>query len=305
MDISTFLTGEIAGTLMSSIVLVAAILLIRVLTVRALHGRAETLTENARRWISIVQNTSVLLVILGLIFIWSPQLSAFALSIAAFAVALAILSKEFMLNLVGAAFRAFSRSFDIGDWIEVGDFRGEVISEGMLTTRLQELGEGARRYLYTGRVVAIPNNYFLVHTVRNETFRKRFIHHTFNITLEPGPPPQEIKDIICRATGLECSDFMDVAERYWSMIRRKARTELPAAKPSVYLETTDFAKLVFVVTVFCPTQDARDIEERITSRVMGHLFGTAQAQPTLSSSGVDPSAAYQARDQEAAEVARR
>lgn len=142
--------------------------------------------DTRRRWISVVQNTSILLTVLGLTFIWSPQLSTFALSLTAFAVALVIATKEYLLCVVGAIYRTSSKPFSVGGWVEIHGMRGEVIAEGILTTRLQELGAGSSRFDYTGRILTVPNSVLLSQTVFNESYRKRYLHHQFSVTIESG-----------------------------------------------------------------------------------------------------------------------
>ncbi len=257
-----------ANGVSETIVLIVSVLVVRSLAVTALRRRTEVLSENRRRWISIVQNGAIIIILFGLLLIWSPELSTFALSIAAFAVALAIISKEFVLCVVGAVHRAITRPFEIGDWIELDGMRGEVLHEGMLSVRLQELGTHQQQYQYTGRVLTLPNSLLLNHTVRNESFRKRFVHHRFSVVIEPGADPLALKRLIVARLAAKRTDFEDIAQRYWTMVRRKIQTELPSPEPSVHIRTTDFSKIVFDVTVFCPTTEAAAIESHVTELVL-------------------------------------
>ena len=130
VDIPLLSNQSIANT----IVLVIITILGRFLLIRMIKGKGGNLSDARRRWISVVQNFSILFAILGFVFIWSPQLSTFALSLTAFAVALVVATKEYILCLVGAIYWATSNPFSVGDWIEIQDLRGEVLTEGILTT---------------------------------------------------------------------------------------------------------------------------------------------------------------------------
>jgi small-conductance mechanosensitive channel len=68
----------------------------------------------------------VVLLLLGLVLIWAPQLWTFALSLAAVAVEIVVATKEMILCISGSLMRASPRAFSVGDWIEVADVRGEV-----------------------------------------------------------------------------------------------------------------------------------------------------------------------------------
>lgn len=266
--LKSFLTEDVWST----VLLLAILLFSRALVVRLLQRDAETLSENRRRWISVVQNTTFALIALGVVFIWLPELSTFALSLTAFAVALVFATKEFLMCLVGTIYRASARPFGVGDWIEVGTFRGEVVSEGILTTRLQELDCGARCYQYSGRLVSLPNSALLSNAVVNESYRKRFVHHSFSITLEPVHDIRRIKKVILDIADRQSRAFDDLAERYWRMVRQKLQTELPGREPKVSIETTPLAKVVLKVTVFCPTELASALEDTITESVLAMVY---------------------------------
>lgn len=267
MDLSK-LTWLNNPSVVNTFTLVVIVLIARFLIVRIIKGKGTTLTGGRRRWLSVVQNMSILLILLGLIYIWSPQLSTFVLSLTAFAVAMVIATKEYLLCVVGALYRATSSPFTVGDWIEVNGLRGEVLTEGMLSTRLQELGKGASRFEYTGRILSIPNSIFLTQTVFNESYRKSYLHHDFRVAIEPGVDPAPIiAKVSKRLTAL--SDGIDKeSEQFWSKLRAKTQTDLPSRRPKVYVETTEIGKIVFIMTVFCAVRDAARIEADLTSLIL-------------------------------------
>ncbi|GLQ20855.1 mechanosensitive ion channel family protein [Algimonas porphyrae] len=258
--------------------LFVVVLLIRIVIVRIIKGRTPTLSDNRRRWLSIVQNSSFLLGLLGLIYIWSPQLSTFALSLTAFAVALVIATKEYLLCVMGALYRATSSAFSVGDWIEVHGLRGEVLTEGILSTRLQELDGDGGRNDYTGRILVVPNSIFLTQTVFNESYRKRYLHHRFRVTVEPGIDPTPIVAQVRDRLPELCPETDQTAERYWSMVRQRLQKEIPSREAQVSLDTSELGKIRFTVTVFCAVSKASAIEADITGLV---LRAAAQASAQM------------------------
>lgn len=99
----------------NTVILLIIVFASRFIIIRMVGGKAGTVSDTRRRWISVVQNTSILLTVLGIIFIWSPQLSTFALSLTAFAVALVVTTKEYLLCVVGAIYWTTSNPFSVGD----------------------------------------------------------------------------------------------------------------------------------------------------------------------------------------------
>lgn len=252
----------------NTLILISMAVLGRFLLVRMIKGRVRVLSDSRRRWISVVQNSTILFLILGFIFIWSPQLSTFALSLTAFAVALVVATKEYILCMVGAIYRATSNPFAVGDWIEIQNLRGEVLTEGILTTKLQELGTGSARFKYTGRILTLPNSLLLTHTVYNEQFRKYHLHHRFKVIVEPGIDPTEIISAALPLLAPADEEADRKAQQSWEKISRKAEIEFPSREPNISVETSDIGKIIFSITVFCTPADAALIEAKLTQFIL-------------------------------------
>ncbi len=143
-----------------SAILVFFILLIRRLLLSRIRGDAMFLSEDQRMWISLTKNGAFSLVVLSMFLIWKSEISEFALSVTAIAVAVVVASKEIILCFTGSIQRASSRSFRIGDWIEVGKSSGEVIEHNLMATVIQEIDLHDGQYHFTGKTITMPNSMF-------------------------------------------------------------------------------------------------------------------------------------------------
>lgn len=266
------LAGLKAVKLFYSLSLVATLSAVRFLFVHQIRRRSEFLSKNQRLWMSRAKNGSVLLIILGLVAIWWPELREFALSIAAAAVALVIATKELILCFSGSVLKAGSGAFGIGDWIEVGDLRGEVIEQSVLSTTIQELDTENNNYEYTGKTVTIPNSLFLTQSVKNMNFMKRYVFHRFTIVTEPELNPFEAKAWILQRIDTYSEEFIDIARRYNAMIEKRAGIDIPGAEPRVRIRTSDAGRNEFTVIIFCPTAQAVELEQRVTRDFMTFLY---------------------------------
>ena len=77
-----------------SLILLAVVLALRLILVRAVLSRESLSVETRRRWAASIRNALALVFIIGLIFIWAHQLSAFAVSLVAIAVALVLATPD-------------------------------------------------------------------------------------------------------------------------------------------------------------------------------------------------------------------
>ena len=258
-----------ASTLMISVILLA-----RWGIVRSIRGNAETLSADRRKWISLVRNLTVVLIFIGLLLVWSIELSKFALSFAAFALAIVIASKEVIMCLTGGLYRTMTRPFDTGDWIEVGDIRGEVLQEGFMDTILHELSPaGDQSHDYTGHIITMPNSMILSHNIINLNIRKKYVFHTFAIavaSLEYLHPKEDLAFLV-DTIQTEWTAYDEDATKYWTMVRRHMALDIRKPDPQVRMHTTDLAQILFDVRLLCPRAEALFIEQRITTRFMSRI----------------------------------
>jgi small-conductance mechanosensitive channel len=79
----------------------------------------------------------------------------------------AVVLQDVLASIAGAFSIGFSRLYTVGDRVQIGDTRGDVIDIGLLRTTLMETGNWVSRDLYNGRIVRIPNSTVLKGSVFN------------------------------------------------------------------------------------------------------------------------------------------
>ncbi|MDQ0314559.1 mechanosensitive ion channel family protein [Amorphus orientalis] len=257
--------------LIASFLLLLLLWIARKIAVRTIRARSQLAPHNQRRLIATTRNAFLLLLLVGLVLIWAPQLRTFALSLTAVAVALVVATKELILCLSGAVLRATTRAFAVGDWIEIGETRGEVTDHTLLATTLQEFGTGPHAYMPTGRTIVVPNSLLLTATVCNQTALRDYTYHRFAVTLDPMPPLEGAHERVSAIVSRHYEPFADRAARANAAIERKTHSDLPDPAPVVRFLTTDLGKLRVEVTLFCPSQQAERIESEITLDLLTEL----------------------------------
>ncbi|MCX2779711.1 mechanosensitive ion channel family protein [Microbulbifer thermotolerans] len=243
---------------------IVTILLLRWLLAAAI-ARSNWAKADKRRRISTVHNYSNLLLVIGLIAIWITELREFALSIAAFSVAIVLALREFVQCFVGGVFQRSMRAFNVGDWIKIGDKFGEVIDSDWLSTTLLEIDPHGLGNGYTGATLFIPNSAFFTQPVKNLNFMRRYIEHSFALVRESnGVNPMAAKEYISTRIREHCEPFREVAERYCKLIEHRMGVELSGPDAEVRITTNELGHDVLTVTVFCPREEAHEIEQKVT-----------------------------------------
>ncbi|MFT6260865.1 MAG: small-conductance mechanosensitive channel [Crocinitomicaceae bacterium] len=226
--------------------------------------------ENKRIKINMANNIFTILIILVLFDFWSEEIQKFAFSIAAFIVAIVLATREFIQCIIGFIYILSTRPFSIGDWIQVGNHVGEVHSTDWAKLSLLEIDKDS--YQYTGKTLYLPNSQLITSAIVNLNFHKRYAIHYFTIVRNDSINPFEFLDELYEKAHLYCKDFKDVAIRYNHLIENRLDVKIAGPEPHIQIATSDIGDTQVFFTIFCPTENAMEIEQKLTADFMRLWF---------------------------------
>ncbi|WP_159652504.1 mechanosensitive ion channel family protein [Vibrio atypicus] len=248
--------------------IIVLISLIRRIVLYKIRGDVAFVSEEQRSWMSRTKNGTFVITVLLLFVLWQSEINEFALSVTAIAVAIVVASKEIILCFTGSIQRASSRSFRIGDWIEVGKICGEVIEHNMMATVIQEIDLYHGQYHFTGKTATLPNSMFFTYPVKNLNFMKRYVYHDFSIIVPGFVNLYPMVPGMLEKIDEHISYFSDVAKRYNSMIEKHAGVDLPGSEPHIHITSGATGEQVVHFMLFCPTDKATHLEQEIRADFM-------------------------------------
>lgn len=257
----------------TTVFIIMGILIARYFLTGFVKGKSEILEKGQRRWINHINNATVLVVLVALVFIWAPQIHTFALSLTAFAVAVVLTTKELLMCLTGGFLRATTKPFDIGDWITVDGMTGEVMRITALATTLEEIDTAHGGYRYTGRTIQIPNSRFLSTNTENANFIRNYVYHTIPITVQYGDlDPEKMMAELQKITETYFASHRDGAIKFNKKVERKVAVDFDDPDPQFFLRTKEDGHNIFTVRMFVPTKDAADISTNITKDFLKFVY---------------------------------
>ncbi|WP_241968701.1 mechanosensitive ion channel domain-containing protein [Idiomarina tyrosinivorans] len=244
----------------STLVLFIAILIVRSLLRRYIRNSIQS-ADLRRRWLIQLRNALVLVLLFGLVMIWGNELRTFALSLVAIAVALVIATKELIICISGSLIKSGARSFNLGDRIQVKDFRGDVIDQNLLTTTLLEVGPGKTINQRSGRMVVVPNSIFVSEPVVNESYSRNFVLHAFTVPFKREENWKLAQQALLSAAQKQCEDYLPLVRKHFDKLSYRTGLESPSVEPRVSIQVPVAGEIHLVVRV--PThEDQRNIIEQ-------------------------------------------
>ncbi len=250
----------------TTVALLLIILVTRAVLSKLIRSSIQS-TELRRKWLVQTRNGLILIFLLGLVMIWGEELRTLALSIVAIAVAFVVATKELILCFMGTLVKGGTRSFDIGDRIQVKDFRGDVIDQNLLATTILEVGPGKLTHQRTGRATIIPNSLFVSEPVINESFTEDYVLHVFTVPFKREDNWQLAQEVLLDVTRSQCSPFLETARRYMRRLGDRRGLEVPVVDPRVSIQVPVAGEIHLVVRFPCRPSQRSAIEQAILTEV--------------------------------------
>ncbi|HMQ11371.1 MAG TPA: mechanosensitive ion channel family protein [Oligoflexia bacterium] len=199
----------------------------------------------------------------GIFIIWGASIKGFAVSIAAFAAALVLATKELLLCVLGSILKSSNQAFTFGDRIQIGTIRGVVIRQSLLGTTLMEIGPGDTVHHLSGKKIFIPNSQLLTQVVKNESLGSEYIFHSFQIVLKLDEKWKIHEKNLLKACLTEYEVFEAKAKKAIAALAKEKGIYKPSTEPKIAIDLSEVEKVKFTVRIACPEGEANFLEQKI------------------------------------------
>lgn len=252
--------------IVSTALLVLFVVVLRLLSRRYIHNSVAS-RELRRKWIVQSRNGLIILFLLGMILIWGEELRTLAISVVAIAVAFVIATKELISCITGSILKSGASSFNIGDRIQVKDFRGDVIDQNLLATTILEVGPGKLTQQRTGRMTIIPNALFLSEPVINESFTHDYVLHVFTVPFKREDNWKAAQMAMQESAEKMCEPYLEDVRSFMEKLSDRRGLDVPSVDPRVTISIPAAGEVHLIVRVPAKTAERSFIEQDILSDV--------------------------------------
>lgn len=277
-----FLEQFLTTKLIATIVLVFVLGASRYIIARYIRrSRRDWTSQQRLRWISSTRSFVFILILVSVIFLWGETIQGFAISVFAIAFAMVFSVKELCMSFNGSVVRFRGKLFDIGDRIEVGEVRGDVIDTTLLSTTVEEVGRGASNHLYTGRRISFSNSIFLSQPVINESFLENYTMIRMAIPLKLEADWKGGKSLLLKIAEEEAAPYLEQSRRRMAQMERRRGMQLPSVEPRVTIGLPEVEKVVLHLRMPSPIHLKERLEQVVLSRFLERFYQDAPLEKLL------------------------
>ena len=187
--------------------------------------------------------TTYIFIVVGVLVVGREWLEGFK-SIATFlglvSAGIAIALKDPLTNLAGWAFIVSRRPFDVGDRIEIGGHKGDVIDQRLFQFTLNEIGGWVDADQSTGRIIHVPNARIFTDPVANYDKGFKYIWNEVPVVVTYESDWKKAREVLTAIAFKHAEHLTAEAERDLLTASRQYFINYKKLTPIVYVSTVDF-----------------------------------------------------------------
>lgn len=239
-EFSTFIEQfpSISYQIAATIIVILGLWLIRLIAVRIINKKIddEKLQYKWRKNLTYVSGFLGLFIIGS---IWSDGFKSFSTFLGLLSAGLAIALKDPVSDFAGWAFILWRKPFEVGDRIQIGDVKGDVIDVRLFKFTVLEIGNWVHADQSTGRVVHVSNHKVFTDSLANYTSDFEFIWNEIQVLITFESDWKKAKNILQEIADKHLKDFVNEAERQVKRATKSYLIHYRYLTPIVYTDVQD------------------------------------------------------------------
>ncbi len=204
--------------------------------------------------------------ILFLVVLFEDRLGRLSLALGFAGAGLVVALQDVIAGFAGWFAIAFARLYSVGDRIQIGETKGDVVDISILRTTVLETGKWVSGDSYNGRIARIPNGAVLKGPVFNYSQGFRFIWDEIKIPLTAQSDHLLAREMLLRIAEETVAHFLKEAENAWKQVTDNFRIENPRLGPTVGL-VVNGGCLEFTVGYIVDYTERASMKDRLFTKV--------------------------------------
>lgn len=219
------------------------------------------------QWQKTAKYSTVFLLLLFLSRIWFGAFDSIGTYFGLLSAGLAIAFQDLLVNLAGWVFILTRKPFSVGDRIEIGDTRGDVIDVRIFQFSIIEIGNWVDADQSTGRIIHIPNGIIFKKPQANFTVGFEYIWNEIPVLVTFESDWKKAKQILTEILNSKTLTLNKDAEKQIKKAAEKFMIFYKTLTPIVYTSAKD-SGVMLTLRFLCHVRQRRGNEEIIWETIL-------------------------------------
>ena len=264
--VTDWLFDPIVGKLAAAVITVIVVFTVVRYSQRVLGHYVED-AQRRYRLRKLITFFGYVLAIFLLSIVYSDKLSGLTVLLGVLGAGVAFALQEIIVSLAGWIALSVGRLYDVGDRVQLGGIRGDVIDIGVLRTTLMECGGWISGDQYSGRIVRVGNSFIFKEPVFNYSSDFPFLWDEITVPIRFGSDYELARKLFLQVLDEVTGEHARRLQGDWRKMTDKYLIENAQLQPMVTLKiTNDWVE--FVLRYVVDYKKRRSTKDRISSKAL-------------------------------------
>lgn len=263
------LTGipvELQHNILVTVLIMISLTILRIVILQFINRRItdQKIFYKSRKTLSFI------LFLFGLLLIsqvWIQEFKSLITFLGLLSAGIAIALKDPLVNFAGWGFIIWRKPFVVGDRIQIGDIKGDVIDVRIFQFTLLEIGHWIDADQSTGRTIHIPNGKVFTEPQINFTTGFNFIWDEINVLLTFESNWKKGKDILLSIAVRYGAHFSEMATKQYIETSKKYLLPVEKTEPIVFTSVKD-SGIQLSIRYICDPRERRNSSHMIWEAIL-------------------------------------
>jgi small-conductance mechanosensitive channel len=263
---ATGLEPTIQFKILVSVIFILIFVVLRLVLLKILWRQTDDVKARYK-WKKVLTYILAVIVLLLLAQVWFEGFEDMGTYIGLLSAGIAIALKDLVTNVAAWMFIIIRRPFTVGDRIEMGSVKGDVIDIRIFQFTLLEIGNWVDADQSTGRIIHVPNGKIFTDYQANYTTGFQFIWNEIPILLTFESDWEKAKDILRRIAKKHTEHLTRAAEEKIKQAARQFMIFYSHLTPTVYTSVRDSGVLL-TIRYICDARNRRGTEQLLWEDIL-------------------------------------
>ncbi|MDO9511013.1 MAG: mechanosensitive ion channel [Bacteroidales bacterium] len=179
------------------------------------------------------------LILMMITIVYSDKLGGLTMALGVAGAGIAFALQEVIASVAGWLANMFGGFYKIGDRVQLGGIKGDVIDIGVLRSTIMETGQWVDGDLYNGRIVRIANSFVFKEPVFNYSGDFPFLWDEIKLPIMFGSDYDLARSIILSAAKSIVGEYTSTSQKKWEYMVSKYMIEHASTEPMVTVMVND------------------------------------------------------------------
>ncbi|MFA8343080.1 MAG: mechanosensitive ion channel family protein [Rhodothermaceae bacterium] len=263
------ISPELQEKIFSTLLIIVVVTIISRSIKKLLHRKMDDITIRYQ-WLKIVQYGAMFFILFFVVRIWFGAFESLGTYLGLLSAGLAIAFKDLLVDLAGWFFIMIRKPFRVGDRIQVGEIKGDVIDIRIFQFSVIEIGNWVDADQSTGRIIHIPNSKVFTEAQANYTAGFNYVWHEIPVLFTFESDWKKAKKILFEIVEKHADKFSADVERQIKEAAKKYLIFYNKLTPTVYTTVKDSGVLL-TMRYLTEVKKRRSVEENIWESLLDEL----------------------------------